>query len=81
MGNDREEIQEFKVRYRTKFYKRKDKLGKIHYEWNNSSMFYTQEQMLNLFNVLHKCSILHTWSCPLDDPECREDCGSYGCGN
>lgn len=21
------------------------------------------------------------WSCPINDPNCKENCGNYGCGN
>jgi hypothetical protein len=21
------------------------------------------------------------WNCPINDPECKENCGNYGCGN
>jgi hypothetical protein len=78
MGNDREEIQEFKVKYRVKEYKINGKA-----EWNNSPSTFTREEIyrVNERGLLNKKQPIVKWKCPLDDPECTRNCGRYGCGN
>jgi murein L,D-transpeptidase YcbB/YkuD len=40
------------------------------------------QQMRNVQDVARKAlGENNDWVCPLDDPNCKSNCGNYGCGN